>query len=404
MSGALPAIEMEALGKDYRLYDSPRQRLWETLWPAAAKGRPLHGALRGISLTVERGSTVGIIGRNGSGKSSLLKIIAGVLRPSRGTVRIRGRVSALLELGAGFNPELSGRENAYLGGALMGYSPAEMGRRLPAIADFSGIGKYLDQPLKTYSSGMFLRLAFSVAVQMEPEILVVDEALAVGDAAFQSRCFEKFRDFKRQGVTILVATHDLGFLSGHCDQALLLEGGAILEQGAPKAVVDAYQRLLAGAQSALFEINPLENRYGSREAEIVEAGLFDAAGAPARILERGQECTVRVRVRHGRAMPAAIVAFAFKDPKGSVLCGSNTLLQDPGMGPMAAGETVEVSFRFINRLNAGAYLMNVGAGAYVQGVYTVYDRRFDYLNFEVSAAQERVGLFDLGSQVEFQRI
>jgi teichoic acid transport system ATP-binding protein len=403
VKGAHPAIEMEALGKDYRLYASARQRLWETLWPAAAKGRPVHTALHGISLQVERGSTLGIVGRNGSGKSSLLKIIGGVLRPSRGSVRIRGRVTALLELGAGFNHELSGRENALLAGALMGYSPGEMRRRMPAIAEFSGIGKYLEQPVKTYSSGMFLRLAFSVAIQMEPDILVVDEALAVGDAAFQSRCFEKFREFKRQGVTILVATHDLAFLSGHCDQALLLEGGSALEQGPPKAVVDAYQRLLAAVPGPLFEINPLENRYGSRQAEILDAGIFDGSGAPIRLLQRGQDCTVKVRVRHRQAMQAAIVAFAFKDPKGTVLCGANTLLQDPGMGWMAEGETVEVSFRFVNRLNAGAYLMNVGAAAYVQGVYTVYDRRFDYLNFEVTAARDSVGLFDLDGQVDFQR-
>lgn len=425
------AIEIHNLTKAYQLYNSPRDRLREIISLSGKKRHHEFHALNDISLTVEKGQTFGIIGQNGSGKSTLLKLICGVLQPTSGSVHVNGRVAALLELGAGFNLEFTGRENVYMNGSLLGFSREEMDRRLSEIEAFAGIGEFVDQPVKTYSSGMFVRLAFSAAIHVDPEILIVDEALSVGDALFQARCFAKFRDFREKGVTIIFVTHALDLVTTHCDRALLLDRGTLVAKGSPKPVVDEYNRLMtsrngvtftpkaAGNGDALsqqvtaskeiewrgvFRLNPNENRYGTQKAEILEAGIFSTENEPVQVLQRNQEYLIKVKVRHNESMPAAITAYKFTDTKGTTLCGTNTLYQNVEMGDVGRGEVILVTFRQRIRINPGEYLLSVGVAAFEDGEYVVYDRRFDYLAVQIVGDRLHVGLFDPESEIEWTRL
>src|SRR5262245_12606786 len=304
-------VMVRNVSKAYRIYAHPRHRLLEALWRGRRRYHREFWALRDVSFEVESGRTLGIVGMNGSGKSTLLQIIAGIVQPTMGWVAVQGRVASLLELGAGFNPEFTGRENVLMQAAIMGFPREETPALLPRIEAFAEIGPFIDQPVKTYSSGMFVRLAFAAAINVDPEILIVDEALAVGDALFQARCFAKFREFKERGITIIFITHDLNLVTTHCDQSLLLDQGTLVARGLPKPVVDEYnrrislrretasasgfkkpERNLASQESLsnelewddLFEINPNEDRYGTRKAEILEAGIFTIGHEPAQIL------------------------------------------------------------------------------------------------------------------------
>ena len=240
------AIKVTDLEKVYKLYDKPSERLKEALHIGRGKHHTEHRALKGVNMTIRQGECVGIIGTNGSGKSTILKIITGVLSPTAGEVEVNGRISALLELGAGFNQEYSGMENIYLNGTMNGFSKEEIDARLQDILDFADIGDYVYQPVKTYSSGMFVRLAFSVAINIDPEILIVDEALSVGDVFFQAKCYHKFEEFKKLGKTIVFVSHDLSSISKYCDRVFLLNQGNLLGEGSPKEMIDAYKRVLVG--------------------------------------------------------------------------------------------------------------------------------------------------------------
>ncbi len=240
------AIHVEGLNKVYKLYDHNRDRLFDSLGLSRKKNYREHYALNNVDLDVYQGECVGIIGTNGSGKSTILKIITGVLNPSGGDVQVNGRISALLELGAGFNMEYNGIENVYLNGTMIGFTEKEIDEKLQDILDFADIGEYVYQPVKTYSSGMFVRLAFAVAININPEILIVDEALSVGDVFFQAKCYHKFEEFKKQGKTILFVSHDLSAISKYCDRAVLLNKGVKLGEGSPKEMIDIYKRVLVG--------------------------------------------------------------------------------------------------------------------------------------------------------------
>ena len=240
------AIRVEHVSKMYKLYDKPSDRLKESLGLTRKKCYREHYALTDVNFEVPKGETIGIIGTNGAGKSTILKIITGVLNPTSGEVIVDGRISALLELGAGFNMEYTGVENVYLQGTMIGFSEEEIDARLQDILDFADIGDFVNQPVKTYSSGMFVRLAFAVAINIDPEILIVDEALSVGDVFFQAKCYRKFEEFKQQGKTILFVSHDLNSISKYCDRVLLLDHGKVVASGVPKEMVDLYKRLLVG--------------------------------------------------------------------------------------------------------------------------------------------------------------
>ena len=240
------AIQVRDLNKIYKLYDRPMDRLKEALGLSRKKRYKEHYALRNINMDIRQGETVGIIGTNGSGKSTILKIITGVLNPTSGNVEVNGRISALLELGAGFNMEYNGIENIYLNGTMIGFSKEEIDGKLEGILDFADIGDYVYQPVKTYSSGMFVRLAFAVAINIDPEILIVDEALSVGDVFFQAKCYHKFEEFKKMGKTILFVSHDLSSVSKYCDRVVLLNRGEKLAEGSPKEMIDIYKQVLVG--------------------------------------------------------------------------------------------------------------------------------------------------------------
>ena len=240
------AIRADQITKIYKLYEKPSDRMREALGLTRKKLHKEHYALQGVDMTVYQGETVGIIGTNGSGKSTILKIITGVLNPTQGELTVNGRISALLELGAGFNMEYNGIENIYLNGTMMGFSKKEIDEKLQDILDFADIGDYVYQPCKTYSSGMFVRLAFAVAINIEPEILIVDEALSVGDVFFQAKCYHKFDEFKKMGKTILFVSHDLSSIAKYCDRVVLLNQGHKLGEGSPKEMIDAYKQVLVG--------------------------------------------------------------------------------------------------------------------------------------------------------------
>ena len=297
------AIKVEHLTKIYKLYNKPSDRLREALG-MKVQSRD-HYALNDVSFHVKKGETVGIIGTNGSGKSTILKIITGVLNPSEGNLEVNGRISALLELGAGFNMEYSGIENVYLNGTMMGFSREEIDAKLDDILEFADIGDFVYQPVKSYSSGMFVRLAFAVAINIEPEILIVDEALSVGDVFFQAKCYRKFDEFKEMGRTILFVSHDLGSISRYCDRVILLNKGVKLDEGNPKDMVDLYKKVLVHQENERpegttavetekketkwkkpFEVNPNADEYGTKVAEIIDYIILDAKGLETNTIEK----------------------------------------------------------------------------------------------------------------------
>lgn len=409
------AIRVEHVSKTYRLYDKPSDRLREGLGLARKKKFREFHALSDINFSVERGKTVGIIGTNGSGKSTILKIITGVLSPTSGNVTVNGRISALLELGAGFNGEYTGLENVYLNGTMIGFTEEEIDARLQDIVDFADIGDFINQPVKTYSSGMFVRLAFAVAINIDPEILIVDEALSVGDVFFQAKCYHKFEEFKKKGKTILFVSHDLSSISKYCDMVVLLNKGKKVAQGSPKEMVDMYKRILvrqdedngsaptaAGATGDLWKnaltLNPSISEYGEKQAEIVDFGIFDSKGRLTNTIEKGSLCTFRMRLKFNEELSEPIAAFTIKDMKGTEITGTNTLYEKVQV-PAAAGTQAVVSFSQNMDLQGGEYLLSFGCTGYLAGEFRVFHRLYDVCSITVVSSKDTVGFYDMNSSV-----
>ena len=358
------AIKVTNVSKIYKLYDTPAARLKDALGLARKKNYREHAALHDVTLEIKKGETVGIIGTNGSGKSTLLKIITGVIRQTEGEVEVDGRISALLELGAGFNMEYTGIENVYLQGDMMGFSRQEIEQKMEDILGFADIGDFVHQPVKTYSSGMFVRLAFAVAINIEPEVLIVDEALSVGDVFFQAKCYRKFEEFKKQGKTILFVSHDLGSITKYCDRAILLNKGRKVMEGTPKEAVDRYKMALveqeeadcrehaslweAGADSGKWReklpLNPDTLEYGDKKAEIVDFAIMDKTGKVTNIIEKGDPFTVKVKVKFAEDVAEPVFAFTFKNLMGIEITGTNTMFENEGVEPRKAGDVQSVAF------------------------------------------------------------
>lgn len=446
------AIEVNNVSKVYKLYDKNSDRFKDAL--GFGKKKKLyreHYALNDVSFKVKTGECVGIIGTNGSGKSTMLKIITGVLNPTAGVVKVNGRISALLELGAGFNMEYTGIENVYLNGTMIGFTREEIDAKLQDILDFADIGDFVHQPVKTYSSGMFIRLAFAVAINIDPEILIVDEALSVGDVFFQSKCYHKFEEFKKQGKTILFVSHDLSSISKYCDRVVLINKGVKLAEGTPKAMVDMYKKVLVnqykpeeagenvdGAQAggtdnivktgivsgenttgqgvgvksindadgkqfslwrSRLEVNSRLLEYGDKEGEIIDFAVFDDKGNITTAIEKGTEFTVGMRVKFNQTLDEPIAAFTIKDIKGIEITGTNTLFEKVESFDASEGAVREIYFKQKMNLQGGNYLISFGCTGYRNGEFVVYHRLYDALGITVISGKDTVGFYDMESEV-----
>lgn len=453
------AISVCSVSKCYQIYDSPGHRLRQFIVPRLRRKlglrvrdyyRNFH-ALHDVSFDVRRGEVVGIVGRNGSGKSTLLQIICGTLTPTSGWIESHGRVSALLELGSGFNPEFTGRDNVFMNAALLGIGHDELLPKLEGILEFAGIGEFIDQPVKTYSSGMVLRLAFAVAINVEPDILVVDEALAVGDEAFQRKCFSRIEELKRGGCTILFVSHSAGSVIEFCDRALLLDGGDLIMEDVPKRVIAQYQRLLYapadqrdsirdsiraiegvgveavgedGVAALAVAEGPATNmatvrwndlseverydpgfksesavEYPSQGAIISDPHMANATGERVNVLVPGREYTYRYTVRFTRAATQVHFGMMIKAMAGTFLFGMASHAEGDAIPFVAVGEVYEVQFRFLSRFLPGTYFTNAGCNGMLEdGESRFLHRVLDAMMFRVETREtdrRKDGYYDL---------
>lgn len=436
------AINVNNVSKLYKLYDRPSDRLKEALGFTRQKKYREHYALHNVSFRVNRGETVGIIGTNGSGKSTILKIITGVLNPTDGEVEIEGRISALLELGAGFNMEYTGLENVYLNGTMIGFSREEIDAKLQDILDFADIGDFINQPVKTYSSGMFVRLAFAVAINIDPEILIVDEALSVGDVFFQAKCYHKFEEFKKMGRTILFVSHDLGSIAHYCDRVVLLNQGVKIAEGDPQEMIDLYKKIMvkedgsrilsladierevsednakaeknvpeqpAEEDSAVpwkshYQINPNLNEYGSHAADIIDFAILDEHGAYTNAIVKGTRFRIRSKMLFHKDIKEPIFTYTLKTLKGTDITGTNTMYEKKFVEVARAGDIYVATFEQEMNLQGGEYLLSISCTGYVDGKLMAYDRLYDLVNITVISDKNTVGFYDMNSEVTVEKI
>ena len=404
------AISIKHLSKSYRLYKRGSDRLRESLGLTRKTLSTEKKALDDVSFDVKKGETVGIIGTNGSGKSTILKIITGVLYQTSGDIKVDGRISALLELGAGFNQEYTGLENVYLNGTMMGYTDKEIDEKLDSILEFADIGDYIYQPVKTYSSGMFVRLAFAVAINIDPEILIVDEALSVGDVFFQSKCYHKFEEFKKMGKTILFVSHDLGSISKYCDRVVLLNKGVKLGEGSPKEMIDVYKRVLVGqydaengdmaSKESSDAKNPNLLEYGDGSAHIDEYYITDEGGIRSSSIVKGSRFTVYMKIKFNRDITSPIFAFSIKNIKGTEITGTNTMFEKAFLEPVSKGDVKEVTFEQEMNLQGGEYLLSLGVTGFEGDDFKVYHRLYDCINITVVSDKDTVGFYDMNSVIK----
>ena len=430
-----PVIRIQQLSKSYRIYNRPIDRVLESVLHRSGirkSGSRFHEieALKPMDLDIYPGETVGIIGQNGSGKSTLLQIISGTLYPSNGSVEVNGRLSALLELGAGFNPNFSGRENAYLNGSIMGISRDEMARRFDDIVEFSGIGEFIDQPVKTYSSGMYVRLAFAVAIHMDPDILVVDEALSVGDVRFQNKCFRKLREMKARGTTTLFVTHSSDLIVRHCDRAVLLEKGTVHASGDPADVVNEYLNLLFNNDEGQVKVlsadgdtqsheknglitdrsvdgcrlrpfyNAAEYRWGDQRGQIQDYVLLINDEPASSMCQSGDRIDLLLRVVFKDDVANPILGLTLKTSDGIVVYGANTRDRQLEVPAGRAGNEFLIRYRFPINVVGGDYFISLGlADDDEQKDNLAVDRRYDLIHIQVKAEQRDFGIAALNMEM-----
>lgn len=416
-------IEIKNITKIYNLYNKPSDRLKEALFSRKSRHTEF-AALNDVSFDVCKGEILGIIGKNGSGKSTILKIITNVLTPTSGECIVKGKIAALLELGAGFNMEYTGIENIYLNGQMIGFSKEEMDKKLQDIIDFADIGEHIYQPVKTYSSGMFARLAFSVAISVDPDILIVDEALSVGDVFFQNKCYRRFEEFRDKGKTILFVTHDMGSVIRYCNRCVLLNAGKKVGEGKPQEMVDLYKRIMVGQWNEnevknstiansidttnlktdrlwkeQISMNPDMEVYGDGRADIIDFGIFSDSGNIGNNVYKGDYYTVKMKVRINDDNLNPIFAFKLRDVKGTELTGTNTMLEDIDTSHCKKGDIVTISFRQKQYLQPGQYLVSLGCTAFEGDQFVVYSRNYNCCVLGVVAQKGTIGIFDSESEV-----
>ncbi len=443
------AISVAHVSKKYKLFKSPQERVREALHPFKKKYHREFWALSDINLEIPSGRTFGIIGRNGSGKSTLLQIISGVLQPTAGAVRVHGRISSILELGAGFNPEFTGRENVFVNGALMGFSKNEMKKRMPLIETFADIGEFIDQPVKIYSSGMFVRLAFAAAIHVDPDVLIIDEALAVGDAKFQHKCYQKFREYQNQGKTILFVTHDIGAIVKHCQQTLLLEKGQIIFSGEPKEAVHRYLDLLEerpcsqptqkkslpsderdrsmtdkavepeselgrflnvhpDSDQCFTRKNYNKNEYAQRNpaAELIDYLVVADEITDPLIVSSGVGLDVYLKARFHESVESPLFGLAVKTVDGVLLYALNSFHNKTFLPPAQPSDVIIFRFSLKLKLAPGDYFFDIGIDQRISATeYACLERRNSLIHLHVMQKTIFHGLADLEADCqEVQRI
>ena len=384
-------------------------------------------ALNGVDLTVYQGEALGIIGRNGAGKSTLLKLLSRITAPTEGEIKIRGRVASMLEVGTGFHPEMTGRENVYLNGAILGMTRAEIDAKMDEIIEFSEVRDFIDTPVKRYSSGMFVRLAFAVAINIDPEILIVDEALSVGDVFFQAKCYKKFEEFKEQGKTIIFESHDLSSISKYCDRVVLLNKGDKMSEGAPKEMINLYKRVLlnqtvsgqdgkvlqeneeqGSTETKLwkshYKINPGVDEYGTGEAEIIDFAIIDEHGSYTNCIEKGTSFAIKSKVLFNQEIQNPIFTLTFKNIQGTAVTGTNTMYEKVDVGTVHPGEVYVATFEQNMDMQGGEYLLSISCTGYADGNFKAYHRLYDVCVITDVSDKNTVGFYDMNSQVSVERI
>lgn len=462
MSSNENAIEIHGVSKCFQVYDNPAKRLKQFIVPRVDRAlgkvpRTYHNdfwALQDISFVLPKGQTMGIVGRNGSGKSTLLQIIAGTLSPTQGNVSVNGRVAALLELGAGFNPDFTGRENVYLNASLLGLTREETDNKLDDILAFADIGHFIDSAVRSYSSGMLVRLAFAVQAQIDPEILIVDEALAVGDAKFQAKCFARLNRLKQDGASILFVSHATEQIVTHCDSAILLDSGKMQAAGKPKDIVNRYLDILFGKSNSensvrakidkqistasigekkrlaretdngaasdkisdlqrklqlldgdfaeRFNYNPSEYRWGNRAAEIVDFYLQQDNEPYPSSFEPISEITLLLRIKFNQVIIRPIIGFAIKTKEGITIYNTNTeWLEENSFDSASENDEIAVSIKVPNLLYEGDYFLSVGvASSTINGEVIPHDRRYDAIHISVGPVSKFTGFTDLNARID----
>ncbi len=353
-------ITVSNLGKAYKQYPNRWSRLLEWITPGNTKRHNLKWVLQGISFTVNAGEAVGIIGINGAGKSTLLKLITGTTQPTTGSVHMTGRVAAMLELGMGFHPDFTGRQNAFMSGQLLGITSEEVARLMPEIEAFAEIGDYIDQPVRVYSSGMQMRLAFSVATAIRPDVLIVDEALSVGDAYFQHKSFDRIREFRKLGTTLLIVSHDKQAIQSICDRAILLNAGQLAMEGKPEAVMDYYNAMLAEHQNQevkqeVRKDGKVQTISGTGDATVTTIALLDGQARPIDVVDVGQSVCLRLIVQANKSIDRLVLGYGIKDRLGQVIYGTNTHLKEQPLTGVSAGDKFSFDIFFSANLGPGTY-------------------------------------------------
>lgn len=424
------AIEVSSVWKRFRLYHEKAHSFKAMLLRSQKTTYEEFWALKGVSFQVNKGLTFGIIGENGSGKSTMLKLLSHILKADKGQISVSGKVSGLLELGTGFHPELTGKENIYLNGSILGMSKKEISERFDRIVAFAELDKFIDTPVKGYSSGMYMRLGFAVAINVNPDILLIDEVLAVGDAAFQRKCFRQIDNFQKKGKTIVFVSHDLETVKRVCDIVMLLDEGKIIKIGKPNEVVNAYYEMLtmkkkdfskdtskdrnknvrnedhdsgieelAGFEG--FEVS--EYRYGHGDAEIADFEMIGKDSKQATTVNSGENCKIQARIVFHKNIENPVVGMTIKNPSGVEVYGTNTWFAGKIIGPQKAGSEVLVEFTQDMHLGAGAYLISLGIVDLNGNNIKPLDRRIDVLLFEIKKEEPSLGFADLRSEVRVEK-
>jgi lipopolysaccharide transport system ATP-binding protein len=407
--GSVGVISVQNVSKLYQLYEKPIDRLLDAL-PLKKRRASEFWALRDVNFHVNKGEVYGIMGPNGSGKSTLLQIVSGILQPTIGRVLCGGRIAALLELGAGFNPDFTGRENVFLNGEIMGLTRAEMLRAFPKIENFAEIGRFIDRPVKEYSTGMYVRLAFSTAIHVDPEILIVDEALAVGDAIFSARCVQKFEELRERGVTVLLVSHDLGLVKRLATRAAFMLGGKMVAEGSPKDVVNRYvgyvldRERRVSATDTTTENKIAANstfRHGDASSRVTDVQLMNGDGEATRAFRQGDVIRIQVTGQFQRPISGPVVGILIRNRIGVDVFGTNTRIEERTLGDFEAGDILEVEFELDCLLSRGEYTLTVAVQHWDGRSHDWLD---DVMDFQVVDTKEVAGMLNLNTRVHHRRL